>query len=533
MRKVLNQSYHGLFDLFKLGIGPSSSHTMGPMAAAANFSSGLLQFLAARHNQAALGQIGPGLEVKVRLYGSLALTGKGHFTDRAVLLGLAGHGPETVDPSVLERLPKTVAKSKRLCLAGGKDRLEIKFTPAVDILFLGDKPSSGHPNTVEFVATLGGEAIFSQTWLSVGGGNIEMASSSASPRESWDSAKTPALSGEQTGSEGGGGRPIPYDFGSAAELLQMGRDAGLSIWEIVAANEEAYCGGNRWRGYVKRLQQEFGSCIERGTSSQQKVLPGELKVKRRAPAMYRRLAEKSRLAPAEANQSEPFDPLQALDWVSLWALSVNEENAAGGRVVTAPTNGAAGIIPAVLSYYSHFVEPAVGEKIGDKSVEPAVGEVKGKRSQPFGGQAASGAERFLLTATAIGALYKKNASISAAEMGCQGETGVAASMAAAGLVAAVKGSDAQIENAAEIAMEHSLGLTCDPIAGLVQIPCIERNALGATKAIAAARIALAGEGEHRISLDEVIRTMWETGKDMSSKYKETARGGLAANVVLC
>ena len=453
------------FDLFKLGVGPSSSHTMGPMTAGGRF----LRHLSDRGLLARVDR------VEITLYASLALTGRGHATDRAVILGLAGFVPATIDPDAAESALEAIRANGRLRLGGAGP--EIGFDEARDILWEGRTRLAQHPNALAFRAFDGASLLAEKLYFSVGGGFVaeegELGANRAPAREA----------------------PEPYPFASAAELLEQAHRAGLSIAELMFANETTLRSADEVTAGLDAIFSAMEACIERGLR-QQGCLPGGLKVRRRARQIHEDL-----IAKMERNIS---DPLAALDWVNLWALSVNEENASGGRVVTAPTNGAAGLLPAVLRYYDRFHR----------------GGAEGRRT-------------FLLTAAAIGSLYKRNASISGAEVGCQGEVGVACSMAAAGLTAALGGTNAQIENAAEIAMEHNLGLTCDPIGGLVQIPCIERNAMGAVKAINAARMALRGDGQHYISLDRVIRTMRQTGADMKSKYKETARGGLAVNVIEC
>ncbi len=415
--------------------------------------------------------------VTVDLYGSLALTGRGHGTDRAVLAGLSGERPDTVDPEIVEPLFVRARAQHRLRLVG---RREVVFREDTDLLFHEDESLPYHPNGLRFTAYDPSnlelaEAVF----YSVGGGFVV--------------GEEEVAAGHGAGNE----RPevVPRDFHSANELLALGRRTGLSIADIVRANEAVWRSAKELDAGLDAIWTTMEACIERGCRGEGE-LPGGLHVRRRAGQLCRALQSPSAVA----------DPLAALDWVSLFALAVNEENAAGGRVVTAPTNGAAGVIPAVLAYYRRFVPTAD----------------------------ANGVRTFLLTASAIGMLYKRNASLSAAEMGCQGEVGVACSMAAAGLAAVLGGSNEQIENAAEIGMEHNLGLTCDPIAGLVQVPCIERNTMGAVKAINAARLAvLHGDGSHRVPLDRVIETMRQTGVDMKDKYKETSRGGLAVNVVNC
>ncbi len=456
-----------VFDLFKIGIGPSSSHTVGPMWAALRFVQGL-------ETSGVVGCVG---RVRVDLYGSLALTGRGHGTDKAVLLGLSGERPDTVDPERVEPLVSEVRERNRLRLAGRRD---IPFRESTDLVFHEDESLPRHPNGIRLSAfdAAGAELAF-ETFYSVGGGFVVSEQEAAAGRA------------------GGNERPeaVPHDFHSASELLDIGRRTGLSIAEIMRANEQVWRSPDEIDAGLDRIWATMEQCLERGCRAEGE-LPGGLHVRRRAGRVFRDLQARSGTA----------DPMAALDWVSLFALAVNEENAAGGRVVTAPTNGAAGVIPAVLAYYRRFL-PGADER---------------------------GVRMFLLTAGAIGMLYKRNASLSAAEMGCQGEVGVACSMAAAGLAAVMGGSNAQIENAAEIGMEHNLGLTCDPIAGLVQVPCIERNTMGAAKAINAARLAvLYGDGSHRVPLDRVIETMRQTGLDMQDKYKETSRGGLAVNVVNC
>jgi L-serine dehydratase len=453
-----------VFDIFKIGIGPSSSHTMGPMRAAREFVLGLKNG----------GLLDSTAEIAVRLYGSLALTGAGHATDRAVLLGLEGADPESVDPDSMETSVQRIRASGRIKLLGER---EIAFDEPMQLLFLYHERLPHHSNGMRFTA-LGadGRRLAEETYYSIGGGFVV--------REG------------ETEATGSVRKAPPYPFESGDELLERSREHGLEIFELVMANERTWRPEAEVRAGILRIWAVMQACVERGFR-QTGVLPGVLKVRRRAPKLYRVLTEGQ-----SAGQSNPLD---VMDWVNAWALAVNEENAAGGRVVTAPTNGAAGIVPAVLHYYRRFEQGANDD----------------------------GVIRFLLTAAAMGMLYKKNASISGAEMGCQGEVGVACSMAAAGLVAAVHGTNEQVENAAEIGMEHNLGLTCDPVAGLVQIPCIERNAMGAVKAINAARLATRGDGTHKVSLDQVIATMRQTGADMSTIYKETSQGGLAVNVPEC
>jgi L-serine dehydratase len=455
-----------VFDLFKIGIGPSSSHTVGPMRAAGRF----LRELETD------GLLGHAARVNADLYGSLALTGKGHATDKAVVLGLAGELPETVDPDAAEALLAEIATSGSLRLLAQQP---VAFDAARDIVFHQRESLPQHPNGLRFRAfAADGALLREEAYFSVGGGFV--------------------LSEAEAAGAGAPGSNVvlPYPFRSGVALLELGRATGRTIADIVLANELAWRSEAEVRAGLLDIWRAMERSIERGCRAEG-VLPGGLRVRRRAPALYRELCARPEAALR--------DQLTVLDWVNLYALAVNEENAAGGRVVTAPTNGAAGVIPAVLAYYTRFVPGASDD----------------------------GVVRFLLTAAAIGMLYKENASISAAEVGCQGEVGVACSMAAGGLCAVLGGSNEQVENAAEIGMEHNLGLTCDPIAGLVQIPCIERNTMGAVKAINAARLALRGDGTHVVPLDKVIETMRQTGRDMMAKYKETSQGGLAVNVVEC
>jgi L-serine dehydratase len=452
-----------VLDIFKIGLGPSSSHTMGPMNAARRF----VQDLQAR------GVLPRVHSIAAQLYGSLALTGKGHCTDRAVLLGLEGFTPEGMDPDAIEPTLARIRSQQRLRLQG---QHEIGFDEPMDLLFHRDQTLPGHPNGMRFTALdANGAVLHRDEFFSTGGGFIVRAA---------ELGQLPADARAVA---------VPLPFASGDELLLRCREQGLEMHELVLRNESAWRDATATRAALLGIWHTMEQCIERGFRSQG-LLPGVLKVKRRAPKLYRQLSE-----------SSAQDPMRAMDWLNAFALAVNEENAAGGRVVTAPTNGAAGIVPAVLAHYRRF-DPGASD---------------------------DGVVRFLLVAGAIGMLYKTNASISGAEMGCQGEVGVACSMAAGGLVAALHGSNEQIENAAEIGMEHNLGLTCDPIAGLVQIPCIERNAMGAVKAVNAARLALRGDGDHKVSLDQVIATMRQTGHDMSTSYKETSQGGLAVNVPEC
>jgi L-serine dehydratase len=453
---------YSVFELFKIGVGPSSSHTMGPMTAAADFAARVLPLQPVR--------------VMAELFGSLALTGKGHATDSAILLGLAGVRPESLCPDEAAATVARVRECGRLALGGG---LDIAFDEARDVLWHQRRRLSHHSNGMMFTAyAADGDVLHSETSYSIGGGAV------VGEAEIARNAPPSPL------------RDLPYPYASGDELLARAEAAGLRLADLALANEMALLPEAEVREGLAKLRAAMSACIDRGCATGG-ILPGGLKVNRRAPAILTLLRDRQEGALA--------DPLSVLDWVNLWALAVNEENAAGGRVVTAPTNGAAGIVPAVLRYYERFAPRAT----------------------------VAGADRFLLVAAAIGALFKANASISGAEVGCQGEVGVACSMAAAGLTAALGGSNEQIENAAEIGMEHNLGLTCDPVGGLVQVPCIERNAVGAVKAIEASRLAMLGDGTHRVSLDQVIETMRRTGADMGEKYKETSLGGLAVNVVAC
>jgi len=452
-----------VLDIFKVGLGPSSSHTMGPMNAARAFVADLVE----------QGLIERTARVGVQLYGSLALTGLGHCTDRAVLLGLEGHRPDAIEPDAIEPVLARIRGSSRLLLGG---RREIDFDEPLDLLWHREQRLPLHTNGMRFTALdATGEVLHREEFYSTGGGFVAWAAEFGRPATAGATAQ------------------VPHPFQSAKDLLQACRDQGLELHELVLANERAFRPDAETAAALLAIWAVMNACIERGFRATG-LLPGVLKVKRRAARLHRMLVETSE-----------HRPLDVMDWVNAFALAVNEENAAGGRVVTAPTNGAAGIVPAVIAYYRRF-EPGASDE---------------------------GVVRFLLVAGAIGMLYKRNASISGAEMGCQGEVGVACSMAAAGLVAALNGTNEQVENAAEIGMEHNLGLTCDPIAGLVQIPCIERNAMGAVKAINAARLAMRGDGTHRVSLDQVIATMRQTGSDMSVIYKETSQGGLAVNVPEC
>ena len=452
-----------VFDLFTIGIGPSSSHTVGPMRAAATFAARL-----AKHEL--LDQVGG---VAVHLYGSLGATGRGHGTDKAVVLGLTGAAPETVDVDGIPAFMDRLRDEGFLPLAGGKS---IPFDLKRDLAFEKRESLPGHPNGMRFVARdQDGNELLSRVYYSVGGGFVVNEDSTDDPVivESADA--------------------IPFPFDSGDELLALCAAEGSEISDLVLQNELVWRKEDAVRAEMLTIWNAMQACVQKGCTTDG-LMPG-LKVKRRAADLYRQLSSQAEAALR--------DPLTIMDWVNLYALAVNEENAVGGRVVTAPTNGAAGIIPAVLHYYARFVPGADDD----------------------------GVVRFLLTAGAIGLLFKRNASISGAEVGCQGEVGSACSMAAAGLTEVLGGNPSQVENAAEIAMEHNLGLTCDPIGGLVQVPCIERNAMASIKAINAARLALKGDGRHFVSLDKVIKTMRETGLDMQEKYKETSRGGLATNVI--
>ncbi|WP_395743823.1 L-serine ammonia-lyase [Prosthecobacter sp.] len=454
-----------VLDLYTIGIGPSSSHTVGPMRAGNRFVAHLRE----------AGLLAQTTRVEAHLYGSLALTGRGHGTDKAVLLGLEGETPEAVDVDAVPAKIEAIHTQQRLKLGGTH---EVPFHEKDDLVFHRLESLPEHPNGMRFIARgADGAELLSRVYYSIGGGFVV----------NEETAKRDELSGP---------RALPYPFRTGDDLLRLGRETGLSVSELTLRNESAWRPEADTRGALLRVWQAMQACVERGCH-REGILPGALKVERRAPKIFRELS-----ASPEAGLR---DPLTVLDWVSLWAMAVNEENAAGGRVVTAPTNGAAGILPAVLHYFVRVHGGADDDRI----------------------------VRFLLTAGAIGMIYKLNASISGAEVGCQGEVGVACSMAAGALAEVLGGTVSQVENAAEIGMEHNLGLTCDPIGGLVQVPCIERNAMGAVKAINAARLALRGDGTHRVSLDKVIKTMRQTGADMSTKYKETSRGGLAVNVTEC
>jgi L-serine dehydratase len=461
-----------VFDLFKIGIGPSSSHTVGPMRAARMFTQGLL-------HADLLDRV---TRVQVDLYGSLGATGKGHGSDTAVLLGLGGHEPDTVD---VDGIPAVLAdlRQRRCVVLDGTH--PVAFDEMRDVVFHRREALPLHANGMRFSAfDAAGAVLADRVYYSVGGGFV------VSEQVAADGQRQKVIAPDTS--------VLPLPFHSGADLLALTQVHGCSIAEVMRRNERHWRTDAETDAGLLRIWAAMQACVERGCRTEG-TLPGGFKVRRRAAALSRALTA------LEAKGAKAADPLVVLDWVNLYALAVNEENAAGGRVVTAPTNGAAGIIPAVLHYYTRFVPGADERGIID----------------------------FLLTAAAIGLLYKENASISGAEVGCQGEVGVACSMAAAGLCAVMGGTPAQVENAAEIGMEHHLGLTCDPVGGLVQIPCIERNAIASVKAINAARMALYGDGTHHVSLDKVIKTMRETGADMLTKYKETARGGLAVNIVAC
>ena len=459
-----------IFDLFKIGIGPSSSHTVGPMRAAH-------LFIAKLEKQGLLDRLA---RIQCELYGSLAATGKGHGTDKAILLGLLGQEPDSVPVDAIPAMLSRIRQENRLPLPNGSC---IEFTEKTDLKFHRRQILPRHSNGMIFTAfSKNGEILTSGTYYSVGGGFV------VSDEIASDETRQRRIAPDET--------ILPFAFGSCAELLAMCQEHDISIAALMRKNERHWRSDAKIDAGLRLIWQTMQDCVARGCRNSG-ILPGGYKVRRRAAALYESLISNPEAALR--------DPLQVLDWVNLYALAVNEENAAGGRVVTAPTNGAAGIIPAVLHYYTRFVH----------------------------GSNETGVFDFLLTAAAIGLLYKKNASISGAEVGCQGEVGVACSMAAGALCAVLGGTPQQVENAAEIGMEHHLGLTCDPVGGLVQIPCIERNAIAAVKAINAARMALRGNGIHYVSLDQVIKTMRDTGADMMTKYKETARGGLAVNIIEC
>ena len=454
-----------IVDMFSIGIGPSSSHTVGPMRAA-------LKFVKTSKRECSQEDIH---SIIIELYGSLGHTGKGHGSDKAVILGLLGESPEDVDPDTVTEKLNHINHQNSLLLAGSHP---IYFNSKKHIIFHRRKSLSGHPNGMKFSASnADGEILCSKVYYSVGGGFVV---------DEFTNDEMPLNPDTRT---------LPYPFKTGADLLAQCQQNGLSISALMLANESAWRTETDTKKYLLKIWETMKKCIDHGCQTEG-ILPGGLKVKRRAAHLYRRL---------KSDEKSNLDPLKVMDWVNLYALAVNEENAAGGKVVTAPTNGAAGIIPAVLFYFQQFKENCDDEAV----------------------------IRFLLTAGAIGILFKENASISGAEVGCQGEVGVACSMAAAGLAELLGATVAQVEDAAEIGMEHNLGLTCDPVGGLVQIPCIERNAMAAVTAINAARLALHGDGSHKVSLDKVINTMRETGADMKLKYKETSRGGLAVNIIEC
>ncbi|WP_073947547.1 L-serine ammonia-lyase [Streptomyces kebangsaanensis] len=454
-----------VFDLYSVGIGPSSSHTVGPMRAARRFVEGLERD----------GLLDDVVGVRAELYGSLGATGRGHGSDKAVVLGLEGEDPATVDTDRSDDRVAQVRADGSLLL-GGKH--QVRFDSDKDLVLHRRKSLPAHPNGMTFRALAAdGRELTARTYYSVGGGFVVDEEATGADRVVADTT------------------PVRFPFRSGAELLEICARENLSISEVMLANEQAWRPEAEVRAGLLDLWAVMRACVDRGCR-REGVLPGGLKVPRRAPALFREL---------NAAAADHTDPLRGMDWVNLFALAVNEENASGGRIVTAPTNGAAGIVPAVLHYYARFVPGADDD----------------------------GVVRFLLTAAAIGILFKENASISGAEVGCQGEVGSACAMAAGALCEVLGGSPAQVENAAEVGIEHNLGLTCDPVGGLVQIPCIERNAVASVKAINAARLALAGDGTHKVSLDKAIKTMRDTGRDMKVKYKETARGGLAVNVIEC
>ena len=456
-----------LFELFKAGIGPSSSHTVGPMEAARRFASSLVDE----------GSLAPVHRLKVSLYGSLGATGKGHGTGPAVMMGLEGERPDRIDPEQMPARLEHIRTTGYLLLAG---QHKVRFREASDIVYYRRKSLPDHPNgMICQMFDREGQCLSERTYYSIGGGFVVDANTEGTLKIHEDDT------------------PLPYPFNSGKALLALCQDHGLTIADVMFANEQAWRTPDKIRGGILELWRIMRECVQNGIRHEGE-LPGGLKVRRRAASLYGSLMDKQRV--------DLISPsLSALDWVNLYALAVNEENAAGGRIVTAPTNGAAGIIPAVLHYYWEFCPQADED----------------------------GIVCFMLTAGAIGKLFKENASISGAEVGCQGEVGSACAMAAAGLASATGGSPEQVENAAEIAMEHHLGMTCDPIGGLVQIPCIERNAMASVKAIDAAIMALRGDGKHYVSLDKVLHTMRETGRDMLDKYKETSRGGLAVNIIEC
>jgi len=450
-----------VFDLFTVGIGPSSSHTVGPMRAARMFVKKLAKSDATASR------------ITAELFGSLGHTGKGHGSDVAILLGFEGEKPDEIDT---DTIPARLDRIRKDCTIRVNGEQPIKFEEKKDVIFHRKKTLPGHANGMKFIAYNSDKAvILEKVYYSVGGGFVIAENTKQKPITEMH-------------------LELPYDFQTGEQLLEMAKTSGLCISSIMLENEKTWKSDDEIKNGLETIWSTMSDCIDKGIQTEG-VLKGGLKLRRRAPSLYRKLN----------TRNENNDPLCAMDWVNLYALAVNEENAAGGRIVTAPTNGAAGIIPAVLKYYVNYYSPKDNDSI----------------------------HRFLLAAAAIGILYKLNASISGAEVGCQGEVGVACSMAAAGLTEALGGTPSQVECAAEIGMEHNLGLTCDPVGGLVQVPCIERNAMGAVKAINASRLALQGEGDHKVSLDKVIKTMRDTGRDMKTKYKETSRGGLAVNIIEC
>lgn len=483
-----------VLDMFTIGVGPSSSHTVGPMVAAHAFVAALERDgLTARTTR-----------VKVTLYGSLALTGLGHGTDRAVMAGLEGNVPATVDTQHMLHIRETAALDNTINLAG---TTRIGFDYDRDMVFEMWKRMAAHPNGMRFQAfDAAGSLVDEQVWYSIGGGFIRQGSPDDLMIGIHD--RPPAgtsFADEDESASTDFGPETPYPFSSCAELVALCRERHMSIAELVWANETATRSAIQVRSTIDNVWRVMRECVNHGCTSEEKTLPGGLEVPRRAPRMYQRLASNSDVLRRDSRRKDAVLESSDAAWVDLFALAVSEENAGGGRIVTAPTNGSAGIIPAVLHYYWHFVDDANEQ----------------------------GVVTFLLTAGAIGYLFKRNASISGAEVGCQGEVGSACSMAAAGLAAVMGGTPEQVENAAEIGIEHNLGLTCDPVGGLVQIPCIERNAMAANTAINAVRMAMLGDGSHIVTLDQAIATMKQTGEDMMAKYKETSKGGLAVNVVEC
>jgi L-serine dehydratase len=453
------------FDLYSVGIGPSSSHTVGPMRAAKMFVDGLTE----------AGRLADVARVQAELFGSLGATGHGHGSAKAVVLGLEGEDPATVDTDSSDERIASVRERGILMLAGTHP---VAFDGDTDLVLHRRRSLPAHPNGMVFRALdAEGGLIAERTYYSVGGGFVVDEAATGADRVVLDDT------------------PLPFPFTTGGQLLEHCAREGMSISDVMLANEQAWRSEADVRAGMLHLWSVMQACVERGCSREEPTLPGGLRVPRRAPALYRHLTE----------DTGSVDPLRVMDWVNLFALAVNEENASGGRIVTAPTNGAAGIVPAVLHYYARFIQGADDD----------------------------GIVRFLLTAAAIGILFKENASISGAEVGCQGEVGSACSMAAGALCEVLGGTPEQAENAAEVGIEHNLGLTCDPVGGLVQIPCIERNAIASVKAINAARLALSGNGSHKVSLDKAIKTMRDTGRDMKVKYKETSRGGLAVNVIEC